>query len=149
MSLQSSCYATMALREILKCDTSSQTHAAQTAAFQEAHEKSEDAKMKEQGKQSGSESEDIPHVEKLKLDRSNQDVYLSAEDLASEKKTNVSAASSSMEDSMSSKSTDRAASSTLEESLLEDKTDSKIQRQKHEVDTINDSGIEPGSAMNA
>lgn len=148
MSLKSSSYATMALREVLKCDTSSQTHAAQSAAFHEAHEKNEEAKRNEEQQQPGSETdENARRVENLKLKDRNSD----------EDKTNISAASSSLEDSViedgPGKSGQKASSSMLEDSSTEDKSDanksasSKSDLQKHEVDVINDSGIEPGSAV--
>ncbi|XP_011504189.1 PREDICTED: pseudouridylate synthase 7 homolog isoform X2 [Ceratosolen solmsi marchali] len=165
MTLKPSSYATMALREVLKCDTSSQTHAAQTAAFHAAHEKSEETKKKEQIKNAERSEMDDIHVENLKLkDHSNEDASHSTEDEANDKKTNISTTSSLLEDSVmeedikySLKSSGKISNSMLEDSILEGKTEinesnksvSKKDTQKHEVDVINDSGIEPGSVINA
>ncbi len=160
MSLKSSSYATMALREILKCDTSSQTHAAQTAAFHAEHEESEEAKRREESKNNeGSETDDtISHVQHMKLkDHSSEEMSQSTEDEANDKTTNLSTASSILEDSIieedgrTLKSNGKASSSMVEESKEKDsnKSISKNETQKHESDVINDSGIEPGTVINA
>ncbi|KAJ8674532.1 hypothetical protein QAD02_005794 [Eretmocerus hayati] len=124
MSLKSSTYATMALRELLRCDTSTQTLAAQSAAFEEAHEKSE----KDQAVGEGQEN-----VHQNDHASTENDTSQTTEDEANEKKINVSAVSSSMEDSAS-------------ESVKHPSGDAT---EKHEVDTINDSGIEAGTVANS
>lgn len=167
MSLKSSAYATMALREVLKCDTSSQTHAAQSAAFRAAHEKSQEEKRNQQNKSiKGSETDDnVPHVENLQLkDQSSDEAVQSTEDEANERKENISSANSLLEDSLvedeskTLKSNENISNSTLENhNVGEEKIDlddsskciSKNENQKHETDVINDSGIEPGSVINA
>lgn len=110
MSLKSSSYATMALRELLKCDTSSQTHAAQSAAFHEAHEKSEEAERNKKQTEA-SKNGDLTEDE--------------------EKTVSVSNASSLLEDSG-------------DENAIKHSSSLKV-TQKHEVDPINDSGIETGT----
>ena len=69
MSLKSAAYATMALREVLKCDTYAQTHAAQSAAFH-----LENPSADEKTDENNSETDDI-HVETLQLkeNSANQD----------------------------------------------------------------------------
>lgn len=155
MTLKSSSYATMALRELLKCDTSSQTHAAQTAAFHAQHEKFEEAKKKEIKGTESSETDEI-HVENLKLkDHSSEDTSQSTEDEANDKKTNVSAASSVLEDSIMEEDVKgslkiKVGNSILEDSIIEEKTEVNDNKSvsKKEAD-VNDSGIEPGSVINA